>query len=311
MQAVRFHEYGGSDVLRYEGAERPVPGEGQVLVRVAATSFNGVDAAIRAGALSAVFPVDLPHVPGIDVAGTVAEPGAGAGGWRVGDAVVAFLPMNADGAAAEYVLAPAASLAAAPRTVDLADAAALPAVGLTARQALFDDAGLRAGQSVLVNGAGGAVGGYAVQLARLAGATVTATASARHADRLRGYGADRVIGHLDFAATPLTAEGAPYDVVLNLVGTTPEETAALAGLVADGGALVSTTTPPPEGPGRGIRTAGVFVRSDARRLAELVSKVDAGELRIHVAARRPLADLPAVHDEAAAGRLAGKTVLVP
>uniref|UniRef100_UPI00131B048E NADP-dependent oxidoreductase n=1 Tax=Amycolatopsis anabasis TaxID=1840409 RepID=UPI00131B048E len=229
----------------------------------------------------------------------------------VGDAVVAFLPMDADGAAADYVVAPADALATAPRTVDLADAAALPVGGLTAWQALFELAGLRAGQTVLINGAGGAVGGYAVQLAHQAGAHVTATASQRHADRLRTDGADRIIGYLDHTATPLTAAGQPFDVVVNLVTTSPQETATLADLVRDGGALVSTTTPPPENPGRGVRTARVFAASKADQLAELVTRVDRGELRIEVAARRPLAELPTVHDEAATGRLAGKTVLTP
>ncbi|UMP03411.1 NADP-dependent oxidoreductase [Amycolatopsis sp. EV170708-02-1] len=311
MKAVRYHRYGGSEVLIHEVAERPTPREGQVLVKVAATSFNPVDIGIRAGGLQEVFPLSFPHVPGIEVAGTVAELGPGVGGHQVGDAVVAFLPMNADGAAAEYAIVPADALATAPRTVELADAAALPVGGLTAWQALFDDARLEAGQTVLVNGAGGAVGGYAVQLAHEAGATVTATSSPRHEDRLRGYGADRIIGHLDFTAGPLSVDGGPFDVVVNLVPTTPEETAALVGLVADGGALVSTTTPPPENTARGVRTARVFVVSDAGRLAELVSRVDAGTLRIHVADRRPLTDLPAVHDEATAGRLAGKTVLIP
>ncbi|GAA1757811.1 NADP-dependent oxidoreductase [Streptomonospora arabica] len=311
MKAVRYHRYGDSDVLVYEEAERPAPGPGQVLVKVAGTSFNPVDAAIRGGALHEVFPLAMPHVPGIDASGTVAELGAGVEGRRVGDAVVAFLPMTADGAAAEYALAPAEALAAAPRTVARADAAALPAVGLTAWQSLFELAEVRAGQSVLVNGAGGAVGAYAVQLAEHAGAVVTATASARSADRLRDYGADRIVGHIDYTAAPFTVEGAPFDAVLNLAPTTPEEIAALAGLVADGGALVSTTTPPPEEPRRGVRTARVLVRSDADQLAELVSRVDAGRLRIDVADRRPLADLPAVHADAAAGRLAGKTVLIP
>ncbi|MBB5157243.1 NADP-dependent oxidoreductase [Saccharopolyspora phatthalungensis] len=315
MKAVRFHRYGNSDVLTYEEAGRPAPDAGQVLVKVAATSFNPVDMGIRSGALSGVFPLEFPHIPGIDVAGTVAELGAGVGvgvgGWQVGDAVVAFLPMNSDGAAAEYAIAPAEALAAAPRTVELTDAAALPAVGLTAWQALFELAELRAGQAILINGAAGAVGGYAVQLAKQAGAVVTATAKGHRADRLRGYGADRIIGYLDYTTTPFTAEAAPFDVVFNLVTTTPDETAALAGLVRDGGALVSTTTPPPENPGRGIRAARVFVLSKADQLAELVSRVDAGQLRIDVADRRPLADLPAVHEEAATGRLAGKTVLLP
>jgi NADPH:quinone reductase-like Zn-dependent oxidoreductase len=311
MKAVRYHRYGGSEVLGYEDAERPVPGAGQVLVKVAATSFNPVDLGIRAGALQEVFPLVFPHVPGIDVAGTVAGLGAGVEGWQVDDAVVAFLPMNADGAAAEYVLAPAEVLAAAPRKVELVDAAALPAVGLTAWQALFELAEVQAGQSILINGAGGAVGGYAVQLAKQAGAVVTAAASPRHADRLRGYGADQVIGHLDYTVSPVTTTGHAFDAVLNLAPTSPEETAALVELVHDGGALVSTTTPPPEAPGRGIRTARVFVLSKADQLAGLVARVDDGELRIDVAARRPLADLAAVHEEAATGRLAGKTVLIP
>jgi len=310
MKPVRYHSYGDSDVLVYEEADRPAAGPGQVVVQVAGTSFNPVDAAIRAGFLQQVFPVAFPHIPNFDVAGVIAEVGEGVSGWSVGDAVVAFLPMTAPGAAAEYVAAPAEVLAAAPRTVELADAAALPSAGLAAWQALFEHAEVKAGQSVLINGAGGAVGGYAVQFAAQAGATVTATASARSLDRIRSYRADRIV---DYTATPLlqAVAGQHFDVVLNLVPTSPEETAQLVGLVADGGAFVSTTTPGPEDAGRGVRTVRVFVRSDATQLAELVARIDAGVLQIEVAERRPLTDLAAVHDEAAAGRLSGKTVLTP
>lgn len=309
MRAVRYHRYGEHDVLHYEEAERPEPGAEQVLVQVAGTSFNPVDIGIRAGTLRKVFPLTFPHTPGIEVSGTIVELGSGVDTWRSGDEVIAFLPMNADGAAAEYVLVPAEALVAAPRTVELADAAALPVGGLTAWQALFELAELRAGQSVLVNGAGGSVGGFAVQLAKQAGATVTASASQRHADRLAEYGADRIIGYLDYE--PLTAEGQPFDVVLNLVETAPAQTEALTELLRDGGALVSTTTPPPENPGRGIRTAGVFVHSEANQLAELVSRVDTERLSLNIATRRPLTELPAVHAEAEIGGLAGKTVLFP
>jgi len=310
VKAVRYHSYGDSDVLVYEEADRPVAGPGQVVVQVAGTSFNPVDAAIRAGLLQQVFPVVLPHVPNFDVAGVIAEVGEGVSGWSVGDAVVAFLPMTAPGAAAEYVAAPAEALAAAPRTGELADAAALPSAGLAAWQSLFDHAGLKAGQRVLINGAGGAVGGYAVQLAAQAGATVTATASARSLDRIRSYRADRIVDH---TATPVVraVAGQRFDVVLNLVLTSPEEAAQLVGLVADGGAFVSTTTPGPEDAGRGVRTVRVFARSDASQLAKLVARVDAGVVQIEVAERRPLTDLAAVHDQAAAGRLAGKTILTP
>src|SRR5690242_3214426 len=310
MKAVRYHSFGGSDVLAYEEAERPAAGQGQVVVQVAGAAFNPVDAAIRAGFMQQAFPVAFPYVPNFDVSGVVAETGEGVTGWSAGDAVVAFLPMNAGGAAAEFVAAPAGVLAAAPRTVELADAAALPSSGLTAWQALFEHGDLQAGQAVLVNGAGGAVGGYAVQLAKQAGAAVTATASASSTGRIRSYGADLIVDH---TATPLpgAVAGQRFDVVLNLVRTSPEETAALTELVADGGAFVSTTGPAPD-PGRGVRVAQMFVRSDAAQLGELVARVDAGQLAIDVGQRRPLADLPAVHDQSAAGQLpGGKTILIP
>ncbi|AKK28478.1 NADP-dependent oxidoreductase [Mycobacterium sp. EPa45] len=309
MRAALYHRYGDADVLRYDDIERPMPGAGQVLVKVAATSFNPVDAGIRGGYLSDVFPITFPHVPGIDVAGTIAELGARVTGRQIGDAVVGLLPMNARGAAAEYVLAPAEVLAAAPKSLPLADSAALPTVGLTAWQALFEVAGLTAGQTILINGAGGAVGGYAIQLAKRAGAVVTATAKAAAADRLRGYGADRLIDYLDYSAAPVTVDGQPFDVILNLVSTTPEQDVALAGLVTDGGFLVGTMTAGPQTPPRGVRSQRVFVRSDAAQLAGLVARVDAGQLLIEVADRRPLSEIAAVHADADAGRLPGKTIL--
>ncbi|MQA79442.1 MAG: zinc-binding dehydrogenase [Streptosporangiales bacterium] len=310
MKAVRYHSYGDSDVLVYEEAERPVADPGQVVVQVAGTSFNMLDVAIRVGILRQTAPVTFPHVPNCDLAGVITEIGEGVSGWSVGDAVVAFLPATAPGAAAEYVAAPAEVLAAAPRTVELADAAALPLVGLTAWQSLFEHADLTVGQSVLINGAGGGVGGYAVQLAARAGATVAATAGPRSRDRVRSAGADRIV---DYTATPVpeSLDGQQFDVVLHLVRNSPEETAQLLGLVADGGTFVSTTTPGPDDAGRGVRTEQVLVRNDAAQLAELVTRVDAGDLTIDVAERRPLADLAAVHDQAVIGQLAGKTVLIP
>ena len=310
MKAVRYHSYGDSSVLVHEEAKRPVPGPGQVVLQVAGTAFNPLDVAIRAGYVQRDFPVTFPHIPNYDVAGVITDIGEGVTGWATGDTVIAALPPTAPGAAAEYTTAAADTLAAAPRAVDLADAAALPSVALTARQSLFEHAQLKEGQRILVNGAGGAVGGYAVQLASQAGATVTATASPGSADRVRAYGADRVI---DYTANPLTQAlaGQRFDVVLNLVRTDPQETARLAGLVTDGGALVSTTFPDVGNPGRGIRVVTVYLHPDAAQLASLVTRVDNGELKIHVAARRPLPDLAAVHDEAVTGQLTGRTVLIP
>ncbi|MGW2477755.1 NADP-dependent oxidoreductase [Streptomyces sp. NPDC001665] len=310
MKAVRFHSYGDSDVLVQEEADRPRAGAGQVVLKVSGAGVNPVDASLRAGFVREVFKLALPHVPCYDVSGVVTEVGDGVTEWSVGDAVVGWLPIDGPGAAAEYAVAPADVLTSAPRTVEPADAAALPSVALTAWQALFEHVGLKTGQSVLVNGAGGAVGGYAVQLATQAGASVTATAGAGSRDRVRSYGAERII---DYIATPLpeALAGEQFDVVLNLVFLAPPELARLLDLVVDGGSFANTVPPGLTETERGVRVLQVFGRSDAAQLAELVAKVDAGDLEIHVAQRRPLAELPSVHEELAARKLPGKTVLIP
>lgn len=312
MTAMRFHAFGDPEVLRLEEVPRPEPGAGQARVAVAATSFNGVDGNIRAGFMQGPIPVTLPHIPGLDVAGTVDALGSGVEGIAVGDAVIGFLPMTEDGASAQHVIAPAEILAPAPRSIPLADAAALPLVGLTAWQALFEHGELATGQRILVNGAGGAVGGYAVQLATTAGAHVIATASPHSVDRVTSAGAEQVVDHT--TTDVATAVTDPVDVLLNLAPVAPEQLAAMVALVADGGVVVSTTAwmPTPSDEDRGVRGTTVFVRSDAAQLAELVARVDRGELRVDVAERVPLADLAALHARAAAGGISGKVVvLVP
>ncbi|MDP9794271.1 NADPH:quinone reductase-like Zn-dependent oxidoreductase [Catenuloplanes nepalensis] len=301
---MRFHEYGDATVLRYEDVEQPVPGAGEVRIKVAGTSFNGVDANIRAGYMQGPIPVALPHTPGSDVAGTVDALGAGVDGLAVGDRVFGFLGLAAVGASAEYVLAPAGILAAAPTSIPLADAAALPVVALTAWQALFEHAKLTAGQRVLINGAGGAVGDYAVQLAKSAGAYVIGVAGPRSAARVEAAGADEV---LDQDASGVTE---PVDVVLNLAPVAPEALAALVPLIRDGGVLVNTTVwmPAPSDEARGVRGINLFVTGDAAQLAGLATRVDAGELRVEVARRVPLSELPSVHAEP--GAVSGKTVIV-
>jgi NADPH:quinone reductase-like Zn-dependent oxidoreductase len=349
MYAIRFHTYGSPGVLRLEQVDRPVPGPGQVLVKVAGTSFNPVDAAFRAGHLQRVMPVALPHTPGVDLAGIVAElPDAPAdttgangrpthttshttghtsgiatghttgtigttgtaaerAGFSPGDAVIGFLPMTDPGAAAEFVLAPAGVLTAAPAGIPLADAAAVPAVALTAWQGLFEHAELRAGQRILVNGAGGGVGGYAVQFAKQAGATVVATAGPRSATAVRAAGADQIV---DYTVTPVTdAVGEPVDAVFNLVAADEAVMTALVALIRPGGVLVSTASPAPEDAERKVRTTNMYVRSDAARLAEIVHRIDAGRVTVDISARHPLADLARVHELSAAGGIRGKVVL--
>ena len=311
MKAIRFHEYGDTDVLRYEDVAVPEPGAGQVRVRVAGTTFNGVDANIRAGNMQGPMPLTLPHIPGLDLAGIVDALGTDVDGLAVGDRVVGFLPFVVDGASADYVLAPAESLASAPTSIPLADAAALPLVGLTAWQALFEHADLTSGQRMLVNGASGAVGSYAVQLARAVGARVIATGAASNEQHLLELGADEIIDYTTTDASSAVTE--PLDVLLNLAPITPEQLSALAALVGDGGVVVNTTVwmPAPSDEARGVRGIDLYVRSDAQQLSELVSRVDRGELVVDVAERVALSDLASVHARAAAGTLSGKVVIVP
>lgn len=310
MKAIVFHQYGNPGVLQYEDVETPTPGPGQVRVRVAATTFNGVDGNIRAGLMQGPMPLKLPHVLGLDVAGTVDVVGDGVDGLAVGDRVVGFLPFVADGAAAEHVVVSAEALAPAPTSIPLTDAAALPVVGLTAWQALFDHAGLAAGQRVLVNGASGAVGGYAVQLASAAGAHVIATGSPRSRDRLTAQGAAEVVDHTATSVADALEE--PVDVLLNLAPVDPDVLTSFTGLVRDGGVVVNTTVwmPAPSDEQRGVRGIDLYVRSDAAQLAELVARVDRGELAIDIAERVPLADLGSVHARAATGALSGKVVVL-
>ncbi|WP_368496915.1 NADP-dependent oxidoreductase [Herbiconiux sp. A18JL235] len=312
MKAARFHQHGAPEVLQIDDVETPAPGAGEVRLRVAASAFNPADNGIRAGFLP--IPVTLPHTPGYDVSGTVDALGEGVDGLTVGDAVIGFLPMTAPGAAAEFVVAPAEALVAAPTSIALEDAAAIPSVALTAWQALFDEAGLAAGQRILITGAGGTVGGFAVQFAKRAGAHVIATASPRSAASVRAAGADEVIDHTASSVLEsVEALDAPVDVLLNLAPFEADEFTALVGRVRDGGVVVSTTAwmPAPDDEARNVRSVVVYVRSDAAQLAEIASLVDSGAVRVEVARRVTLSGLAAVHAEATAGTLRGKVVVLP
>ncbi|MHA7207856.1 NADP-dependent oxidoreductase [Arthrobacter sp. MDT1-65] len=309
MKAVQFQEVGGPEVLRYGEIEQPMPAAGEVRLRVAASAYSAADSGMRGGFLP--IPIELPHVPGYDVSGTIDAIGGGVDGLTVGDPVIAFLPMERNGGAAEYVIAPADAVVAAPTTIPLADAAALPSVGLTAWQALFDEGGLRAGRRVLIVGAGGVVGKYAIQLAKRAGVHVIATASPRSIDAVRTAGADQIIDHTE--TDLLGAVDGQVDVLLNLAPIEPEHFTRYVAAVHDGGAVVSTTAfmPTPGDDTRGVRAATVFVLRNRDRLAQLVSLVDDGALTVEVTRRIPLAELPALHAEADAGRIPGKVIVLP
>lgn len=176
---------------------------------------------------------------------------------------------------------------------------------------MTEHADLRSGQRILVNGANGAVGHYAVQLAAALGAQVVATGSPSSDEHLRRLGASEVVDHTSTSVADAVTE--PLDAVLNLAPVEPQELAALTGLVRDGGVLVSTTVwmPAPGDESRGVRGVDMYVRSDADQLAELVRRVDDGELLVEVAEQVPLPGLPAVHARAASNGISGKVVVVP
>ena len=293
MRAARIHEYGGPDVIRVEDIPPPVPGPGEVLIRVAATSLNPTEAALRSGRLAELLPITLPLTLGWDVAGTVD-----------GEPVIGMLPI---GAAAEFAVAPAASLVPAPATVELSDAAALPLAGMTAWQAVTAHAKITPGERVLVNGAGGGIGGFAVQLAKHAGAYVLATASPRSTATVRGLGADEV---LDYTAGPLRP-GAPVDAVLNCAAIGPAAAAALVPLVRPGGRIVTVATPVEATADSGVAAWHMVTRNDPADLATLVRLTDAGVLRSVITGRRTLADLPELHRLAESGGTHGKIVVTP
>ncbi|MBB6555325.1 alcohol dehydrogenase catalytic domain-containing protein [Nonomuraea rubra] len=281
MRAARIHEFGDASVIRLDEVPIPRPGPGEVLLEVAATSFNPSEVGLRSGLLPEVFRASLPHTLGWDVSGTVVETGAGVSGLAPGDRVFGM----ADGAAAEYVVAPAGALARAPRSIPLADAAAVPVAGLTAWQAVHEHARLTPGQRVLVNGAGGGVGMFAVQLAKLAGAHVTATASPRSAAAVRRLGADDVI---DYTTTPLPTD---VDVLLNLIPNGPAGQSRTTVSIAGG--------------------EGHFVmRYDPDDLATLATLIDAGRLAVEIAESHPLTELPQIHQRAEAGDIRGKITIL-
>lgn len=272
MKIARIHEFGDPELIRLDVVPLPVPGPSEVLVRVAATSFNPTEAWLRRGLVP--MPVTLPFAFGWDVAGTVVESG---------ERVVGFLD---GGAAAEFVVAPRERLVAAPRSVPLHHAAALPLAGLTAWQAVAE-ARLQPGERVLVNGAGGGIGGFVVQLAKRAGAHVIATASPRSAAVVKALGADEVV---DYTLAPLPQDA---DVVLNLVGTAD---------VPAGGRIVSVTTE--------VGTH-VVARYDRATLTALVALVDSGELALDVTEVLLLDAIGDVHRRSEAGDIRGKIVLTP
>lgn len=302
-----MHDRGEPEHLVYEEVPDPRPGPGEVLVRVAASSIFVNE--LRWDE-TYVAPDGTPRplpVPGRDLCGTVTELGADVSEISVGDAVYGMLGYSRDGAWAEYAIALPAELAPAPSTVDTAHSAAAPLSALTAWQALFDHADLTPDHIVLIHGAAGGVGTYAVQLARWRDATVLATAAERDDAFLRGLGADHVI---DYTTTGFEDVARDVDVVLDLVGG--ETLTRSFAVVKPGGVVVSVASvpPPPEtSPRPDVRFKYFIVQPSGDLLQTIAGLIDDEHVRPLVAAEFPLADVLRAYDAAAAGHPRGKVVL--
>ncbi|MEU6484243.1 NADP-dependent oxidoreductase [Streptomyces sp. NPDC046887] len=301
MRATVLSRYGGPERLTVAELPRPVPGSGQILVRVAASAVNPVDIEVRSGRAAARIGHGFPMVLGWDLAGTVAQCGADAHRFATGDRVVAMSAQTATGIGthAEYVALDERLAACAPRTGDLRRAAALPLAGLTADQALelLDPA---PGDTLLVTGAVGAVGGFAVQLAAARGLTVQALVRPGDEEAARALGARAVF--TDRAAVP----AASADCLFDTAGDPP----ALAA-VRDGGRAVSVVPTRPLLAERGIDVRMSFAEQDGDRLTRLSRLVDDGVLTLRVAEVFSLATVGEAHRLLAAGGTRGKLLIDP
>lgn len=306
MKAVRIHTYGGSNVLTYENAPRPVPGEGEVLIRVHATTVNPFDCAVRAGYMAGYFNYTFPLILGIDVSGVIEEVGAGVTGFSPGDAVYTRAGVFRDGSYAEYVLSPATDIATKPQSLDHIQSAALPHVTLTAWQALFGLANLSKGQTVLIHGAAGGVGHVAVQLAKSRGAKVIGTASENYA-MLESLGVDQAI---NYTTTPFEKIVHDVDVVLDTIGGDTQQRSWPT--LKRGGILVSTIQPPSEetATAHGVRQAMVSSSPPiAQTLTEVARMADAGQIKPVVSTVLPLQDAQRAHQMIEGKHVRGKVVL--
>lgn len=313
MQAVRVHEYGGPERLRYEEVPRPDPGDGELLVRVRAAGVNPVDWLVREGYADEALDPSLPYVPGWDLSGEVVETGADVAAFDPGDAVFGLASMPDPGETyAEYAAVPASDVVEKPDTLDHTEAAVLPMVGLTARRALFDVADLGAGDRVLVHAAAGGVGHLAVQLAAHVDAHVVGTASAGNESFLRDLGVDEFV---DYRSRRFEAVLDEVDVVLDGVGGETLERSV--GVVTEGGRIVTLPEPPDSElveRARAARDATVewfSVEPDAAALAEVRDQVVAGRVRPVVSGQYSLSEARAAHERSADGHVRGKLVLVP
>ena len=306
MKAYRVHEFGGPEVIRAEQIERPAPEANEVLVKVHAAGVGPWDWWIRSG--HSALPQPLPLTLGSDICGVVEAVGENVRSFKAGDAVYGVTNPRFIGAYADYAIASATMIALKPKTIDDIEAASIPVIAVTAKQALFDQAGLKQGNSVLIHGAAGNVGAYAVQLAHKAGIRVIATGSAGDVDEIKSLGADQVIDH---RASRFEEQVFEVDAVIDLVGG-ETQTRSFA-VLKKGGKLVSAVSKPDQelASKHGVTAAFFLVAVSTAELNEIAAMVDGGFLKTNVGDVLPLSDAIAAHEmlEGTRARNKGKIIL--
>jgi NADPH:quinone reductase-like Zn-dependent oxidoreductase len=301
MKAVLLEGYGDVDQLRYVDVPAPVPGEGEVLIRVISTSINPVDYKIREGAMKKVTPLEFPVVLGYDVAGEVTALGPGVDNPRVGDKVMGLV----DHSYAEYLTARATGLCGIPEGLDPQDAGVLPLILLTGTQLIENGVQPKSGEVVLVTGAGGNVGRTAVFVAKQHGARVIAGVRAKHKAEAQSLGADSVVATDDDAEIAALPE---LDAIADTING--ETIGKLIPRLKKSGRLATVLGKPAAAEKAGIDVRSVWSRPDGKRLFELAKDVRDGRLKIPIAKRFTLSEIREAQ-RAAQGGVEGKIALIP
>ena len=290
MMAWRVHEFGPPSFMNFERVPRPNPGASEVLVKVEAAGVGPWDGWIRAG--KSAVPQPLPLTLGSDLSGEIVAVGPGVSDLRVGDQVYGVTNPRFIGAYAEYALASAAMVSRKPTSLTYIEAASVPVIAVTAWQALFDQAQLKAGQTVVIHGAAGNVGAYTIQLACCAGLRTIGTAGTDDIPFVLTLGANKVI---DYQNQRFEDEVRDADAVIDLVGGETQERSFQ--VLRRGGKLISAVSRPDQhlAQSHGVEATFFLVNVTSQYLAEIASLVDSGKLRTRVGAVLPLVDAREAH----------------
>ena len=306
MKAIRIHNYGGPEVLKYEDAPRPEPQADEVLIRVHAAGVNPIDWKVREGEMKDFWPHEFPLILGWDLSGVVEELGRGVSRFKIGDEVYSLPDPTRNGAYAEYIVARESELALKPKSLHHIRAAAVPLAALTAWQSLFDTAQLRPGQRVLIHAGSGGVGHFAVQLAKWKGAYVFATASTKNQDLLRELDVDESI---DYTQQRFEDIARNIDIVLDTLGDETQERSW--SVLKKGGVLVSLVQSPSEEKAKelGVRPALLSARPNGAQLAEIAKIIDSGKVAPVINRILPISEVRRAHELSQSGHTRGKIVL--